>query len=266
MSIGIIGGTGLYGLTEVALEPLTVDTAYGPVAAQRGQWHAQEVIFVARHGAEHNIPPHAVNYRANLAALKQLGVSSVLATAATGTLSRHIPPGGMALLTDFIDLVSGRPRTFFEDLVVHVDYSEPYCPHLRAELSEAAAACGLPLHPGATYVCTNGPRFETPAEIRVYSGWGGDLVGMTNVPEVVLAREAELCYAAVAIATNAAAGVAGQKLTHREVEETFAARLADLARLFEAFVQTHGEKDCPCRHALDEYRERMGKPELSIPL
>lgn len=266
MSIGIIGGTGLYRLAGLELEPRAVTTAFGSVELQVGEHHGVEVVFLARHGAGHELPPHAINYRANIAALKRVGATTVIATSAVGTLSRHVPPGTLALLTDFIDQTSGRARTFFEQEVLHIDYTEPYCPHIRGELLAAAGEIGTRLHPSATYVCTNGPRFETPAEIRMFAGWGADLVGMTNVPEVVLAREAELCYAVLALATNDAAGVARHKLTHSEVEYMFNARMADLARLLDGFVQRHAEQDCPCRHALDEYRERRSEPGLSSPV
>ncbi len=149
---------------------------------------------------------------------------------------------------------------------VHLDYTTPYCPSLRAALSAAARHLQIELADRAVYLCTNGPRFETPAEIRMYRQWGADLVGMTNVPEVVLAREAELCYAAVAIATNDAAGVTGHTLTHGEVEEMMSARIGDLRRLLATLMETFVDHDCGCRHALDEYRERTGQAGLGIPI
>ncbi|NUQ01897.1 MAG: S-methyl-5'-thioinosine phosphorylase [Armatimonadetes bacterium] len=257
MSIAFIGGTGLYRLGGET-RPRTVATPYGEARVQVGRLADQGVIFLPRHGPAHDVPPHAINYRANLAALKQLGVTMVVASSAVGTLSPRVRPGQLALLTDFIDQTSGRERTFFSDRVVHLDYTEPYCPSLRGALLAAADRCGLELVEGATYVCTNGPRFETPAEIRMYAALGADVVGMTNLPEAVLAREAELCYAAVAIGTNAAAGLSQERLTHGEVEEMMAARLADLCRLLAEFAAAPPTTDCSCRHALDEYRRRGG--------
>lgn len=266
MSVAVIGGTGLYRLPQLDLQPRRVETVHGPVELMVGERWGRQVVFLARHGGQHETPPHQINYRANIAALKKLGVTAVVATAAVGTLTPRIPPGRLALLTDFIDLVSGRAATFFDHDVIHLDYTRPYCPRLRATLAAAAAELGLELEREATYLCTKGPRFETGAEIRAYRLWGADVVGMTNVPEVVLAREAELCYAAVALATNDAAGVSGHQLTHGEVDAMFTARLADLARLLDRFLADWTDSDCACRHALDEYRARRNDPALAIPM
>lgn len=253
MSIALIGGTGLCRLPGVDLTREEVVTRWGSVELRRGTWHGREVIFLPRHGASHALPPHRINYRANIAALKAAGASLVLASSAVGTLSPDIPPGSMALLTDFLDLTSGREHTFFDETVAHLDSTVPYCPTLRAMLGSAAADLGIALRDEAVYACTNGPRFETPAEIRAYRAMGADLVGMTSVPEVTLAREAELCYAGVAIATNWAAGIAGQPLTHGEVGEMMAQRLEELQHLLGRVVAASQPLDCPCRHALDEY-------------
>ena len=262
MKFALIGGTGLYDLGgELVRQEVT--TPYGTAVVYEGEFAGRPIVFLARHGVAHDTPPHRVPYRANLAALKQLGVTHCIASSAVGTLSAEIPPGTLALLTDFIDQTEGRARTFF-DQVLHLDYTTPYCPRLRAALSAEASTLGITLAERATYLCTNGPRFETPAEIRMYRQWGADLVGMTNVPEVVLAREAEICYAAVAIATNDAAGVTGHTLTHGEVEEMMTARLDDLRRLLAAVLGSFEDVDCPCRHALDEYRGRMGQDALGI--
>lgn len=231
----IIGGTGLYDpnlLEGPAAE--TVGTPYGTVALFTGTWAGRRVAFLPRHGSGHSVPPHRVNYRANLWALRQLGVRRCLATAACGALAEPFAPGSLALLDQFLDFTRGRPGTFFDGedgRVHHADMTEPYCPELRGALQAAAGRLGIPLLPRATYVCTEGPRFETPAEIRAYARLGGELVGMTGVPEVVLAREAGLCYAAVAISTNWAAGMAGKPLTHTEVLEAMAAATADVRRL-----------------------------------
>ena len=190
MKFGIIGGTGFY---ELGGEPLMVETSYGPVRVNRTELGGEEVAFVPRHGAGHSVPPHRVNYRGNLDALRYLGIRNVLATAAVGSMSEKLPPGSLAILTHFLDFTRGRPSTFFDGQdgrVMHVDMSDPYCSHLRGELQKAADAHRHLLCPEAVYVCAEGPRFETPAEIRMYRDLGGDLVGMTNVPEVVLAREA----------------------------------------------------------------------------
>lgn len=262
--LAIVGGTGLARLAAADLELVEVATPYGAVRLRQGVWHGREVLFLARHGERHDCPPHAVNYRANLAALKRAGATLVVASAAVGTLSERIPPGSLALVDDFIDQTSGRASTFFERDVVHLDSSVPYCADLRAALSRAAEATDVALVPSATYLCTNGPRFESPAEIRAYARWGAELVGMTSLPEVTLARELELCYATVAIATNWAAGLSATALTHTEVEDMMSARLADLARLLAALAAGELPGDCGCRHALDEYRQRTGRTAFAV--
>ncbi len=250
MRFAVIGGTGFYDFLTGEVTPLTVDTPYGLVQMDRGQVEGREVYFLPRHGREHSIPPHRVNYRANLSALRALEVRNVLASAAVGSLSETMPPGSLALLTQFLDFTKSRPTTFFdgEEGVVHTDMSDPYCPHLRQELRAAATALLEHLAPEATYVCAEGPRFETPAEIRMYRQLGGDLVGMTSVPEVVLAREAGLCYASVAIVTNWAAGVVPEPLRHEQVSSFMAQQAPRLVRLFQEVIGTHTEVDCPtCR-------------------
>ncbi len=239
--VAIIGGTGLYdpGLLLDTAEQL-VRTPFGPVALLTGRWGERRVAFLPRHGPGHSTPPHRVNYRANIWALAEMGVRRCLASAACGSLREDLPPGSLATCDQFLDFTRGRPSTFFdggEEGVRHVDMTEPYCPELRAALAAAAEGLGLRLAPRATYVCTEGPRFETPAEIRAFAMLGGDLVGMTGVPEVVLAREVGICYAAVAIATNFAAGLAGQPLSHDEVVAAMGQATADVRRLMLAALE-----------------------------
>ena len=249
--LAIIGGTGVYDpaiLEDVREE--TVVTPYGRATVRIGTFRGLEVVFLARHGAGHTVPPHRINYRANIYALAALGVRRVVATAAVGSLRRALAPGHFVLVDQFLDFTKNRVATFFEggeQGVVHVDVTEPYCPEIRARLAEAGAALGLAVTNGGVYVCTEGPRFETPAEIRMFERLGGDVVGMTSVPEVVLAREAGLCYATVAMVTNYAAGMAGQPLTHEEVLEVMAANGANLRRLIlEALPGLAAAPTCRC--------------------
>ena len=233
--VAIIGGTGLYdpGVLEDARASM-VTTPHGVVEVFLGRHGGRGVAFLPRHGTGHSVPPHRVNYRANAWALSRLGVRSVFATAACGSLTERIAPGSLCLLDQFLDFTRGRPSTFYDGGdtgVRHTDMSEPYCPELRQTLAAAARAAGVPLGAAATYVCTEGPRFETPAEIRAYAQLGGEVVGMTGVPEVVLAREAGLCYASVAIATNYAAGKAGRPLHHDEVVAAMDAATGSVRRL-----------------------------------
>lgn len=253
--LAVIGGTGVYdpAMLEDAREE-RVDTPYGAVTVTVGRLasaaDARRVAFLARHGAGHATPPHRVNYRANVWALRELGVRRVLATAAVGSLREDLEPGRFVLVDQFLDFTKSRPATFYDGEgrgVVHVDVSEPYCPHLRAILASACGDLGIPHAAGGTYVCTEGPRFETPAEIRMFARLGGDVVGMTGVPEVVLARELSLCYATVAMVTNYAAGISPRPLTHSEVVEVVNANAARLRALFlRALAAIPEERACRC--------------------
>lgn len=257
MRIAIIGGTGVYDpaiLTDVQEAELV--TPYGTINYLQGRYEDKEVFFLARHGSGHSVPPHRINYRANIWGLKMLGVTEVIATAAVGSLNQEMPPGEMVLLDQFIDFTKDRVDTFYDGGpagVVHVDYTEPYCPRVRAVLLATAKEAGITLIPRGTYVCTEGPRYETPAEIKAYAVLGGDLVGMTNVPEVVLAREAGLCYATVAMVTNWAAGISPHPLTHREVVEIMDRNTEKLRRLLMRAISGLSEDpDCACHHATRE--------------
>lgn len=254
-SIAVIGGTGVYDpelLEDVVEEAVATD--YGMVIVACGTYRGKEVAFLTRHGADHSVPPHLINYRANIMALKKLGVRSILATAAVGSLNPQMKPGEFIFVDQFIDFTKGRAQTFFENRaegVVHVDLTEPYCPELRKILVRAAQLLNLPTCDGGTYVCTEGPRFETPAEIKMFRQLGGDLVGMTGVPEVVLAREAEICYATVALVTNFAAGIAPHRLSHQEVVEMMQGRGEDIRRLLMQAVSWIDEgRECACQAAV----------------
>lgn len=210
METAIIAGTGVYHLPGFEFEEHTIQTEYGPALVNIGSQGGHEIAFLARHGLQHTVPPHKINYRANIRALQKLGVKRALATFAVGSISRSIPPPSVAVITDFLDFTSGREHTFFdggESGLAHTSMDEAYCPSLRACLLLLAPEFDLQLVPSAVYVATNGPRFETPAEIRAYARLGGDVVGMTGVPEVTLAHEAGIHYAALAYSINWAAGV-----------------------------------------------------------
>ncbi len=221
MPIGIIGGTGFAEvMADEARETELVETRHGIVEVQVGQLGQVDVAFIPRHGPAGNIPPHAVNYQAHIEALDMLGCRRIIATNAVGSLLDDLTPGCLALPNQFLDFTDGRPRTLFDrpgDEIVNVDVTAPYCPELRKLLAREAEKLGLACRKGLTYVCTEGPRFETPAEIRMFAALGGHLVGMTGVPEVVFARELGLCYASVCIVTNLAAGLSENPLTADEV-------------------------------------------------
>jgi 5'-methylthioadenosine phosphorylase len=179
-------------------------------------------------------------------------VENILASATVGSLNPRIIPGKFALPAQFLDFTHGRAATFFDQEVVkHVDVTEPYCPSLRPALIELAREGNIVLHPGATYVCTQGPRFETPAEIEMFRRLGGDLAGMTGVPEVVLAREANICYATVALVTNWAAGMAGKSISHVECSEFGKEHIPIMRELFLKLIAIYPKNDCTCRHAIE---------------
>jgi len=247
MDWGIIGGTGFYSFAEPSAAQ-DVATPFGEAQVFPAEIAGQEVAFLPRHGAHHALPPHLVNYRANIWALRALGVRRVLATAAVGSLNPTMRPGQFAVLDQFLDFTHGRPATLFqeEEPVVHLDMTEPYCPALRQALAVTGTARGRWLHDRGTYVCTEGPRFETAAEIRMFAQVGGDVVGMTGVPEVVLAREAGLCYACLAIITNWAAGIGGRPLTHEEVTAEMARQVEEVRQIFAEVIRGWRQVTCPC--------------------
>lgn len=250
----LIGGTGLERLPpDWSAEPLRIETRFGVATAVRARRGAERFLFLSRHGETHGLAPHRINYRANIAALVEWGVTRVLATNAVGSLRLDLPPGSFVLLSDFLDFTRARPLSYWDDhpdspaAVVHTDFSEPYCPELRRVLTEAAAALGVPLTPRGVYLCAEGPRFESPAEVRLFAQWGADVVGMTGLPEAVFAREAGLCYAAVAIVTNYAAGLTRERVDHEAHVRRMAAD-AETVRglLMEAVQRMPPEQRCRC--------------------
>ncbi len=204
--LGVIGGSGLYqmpGLTDV--EDVSVETPFGAPsdAIVRGRLGDTTLLFLPRHGRQHQHPPSKVNYRANIWALKSLGATHVLSVSAVGSLREEVAPGHLVIPDQFIDRTAGRVSTFFDESVVaHVSMADPVCPKLAAALTEAARTTGATVHSGGTYVCIEGPRFSTRAESHMFRAWGATVIGMTNVPEAFLAREAELPYATMALSTD----------------------------------------------------------------
>jgi len=218
--IAIIGGTGVYS-PELFTDStrISVETPYGSASMLKAYYKDKEIYFLERHGAGHTTPPHQVNYRANIWALKKLSIDRVIATAAVGSMNLEMPPGSFVILSDFLDFTKSRPNTFFENNkgVVHVDMTEPYCPEVREALIVSCKKLNLPFSDHGIYACFEGPRFETRAEIKMFQTLGADVVGMTNVPEVVLSKEANLCYGTVAMITNFCTGISRSPLSHEEV-------------------------------------------------
>lgn len=236
--IGVIGGSGFYSLLEDA-EAVRVDTPYGEPSGEVavGSLAGRRVAFLPRHGADHRFPPHRVPYRANLWALRSLGVRQVVTGSAVGSLREELGPGALVLPDQILDRTWGRPHTYSdgEQGVAHLSFSDPYCPVGRACAQRAAQAAGLPLTGSATLAVINGPRFSTRAESLDYRRSGATIIGMTAMPEAALARELALCFTSLCLVTDHDAGVeAGTGVTHAEVLQTFAANLPKLRELLVA--------------------------------
>jgi len=206
-TLGVIGGSGLYeleGLTDV--DELKATTPFGEPsdAIIAGTLGSTRLLFLPRHGRGHRIPPHRINYRANVLALKMVGAEQILSVSAVGSMRNDIHPGDMVVVDQFVDRTRHRIDTFFEDdgVVAHIEFAEPVDTQLAEALAGAAQASGAPIHRGGTYLCIEGPQFSTRAESLLYRSWGVSVVGMTNMPEARLAREAELPYATLAMATD----------------------------------------------------------------
>jgi 5'-methylthioadenosine phosphorylase len=252
--IGVIGGSGLYALLEGATAH-DVDTPYGApsdrvTVAEVG---GRQVAFLPRHGRDHRFPPHRIPYRANLWALRSLGVGQVLAPCAVGGLRPELGPGSFVVPDQLIDRTSGREQTYYDTGAIHVPFADPYCPRGRATVLAATARHGVRTTDGGTMVVVEGPRFSTRAESRWFSALGGAVVNMTGHPEAVLARELGLCYTALALVTDLDAGVeTGHGVTQDEVFRVFAENMTVLRMvLLDAVAALPADRDCPCAHALD---------------
>ncbi|AUY53026.1 S-methyl-5'-thioadenosine phosphorylase [Streptomyces sp. CB01881] len=261
--LGVIGGSGLYALLDDVTE-VAVDTPYGPPSDSLflGDVAGRTVAFLPRHGRGHRIPPHRINYRANLWALHALGVRQVIGPCAAGGLRPEYGPGTLLVPDQFVDRISGRAQTFYDGLplpdgslpeVVHVPMADPYCPVGRnAALAAARGAAWEPVD-GGTLVVIEGPRFSTRAESRWFTANGWSVVGMTGHPEAALARELGLCYTSMALVTDLDAGVeSGEGVTHAEVLEVFGRNVDRLRTvLFKVLEGLPATRDCICSHTLD---------------
>jgi 5'-methylthioadenosine phosphorylase len=270
-AVALIGGTGLERLPpEWQVDRLTVRTPYGDAAVLDVRLGDTRLRLVPRHGEAHHLLPHRVNYHANIAAIVQSGIRRVYATNAVGSLRPDIAPGTLLALDDFIDMTRARPISFLdhpasgEPPVRHADLSTPYCPEMRQALLGAAERAGIALRHAGTYVCVDGPRYESPAEVRMFGSWGGDVVGMTGIPEVVFAREAGLCYSAVAIVTNLGAGLGSSPLLHGAVEQQMAGAARRVLELIAAATRIlPAEPQCPCAKSAGPPAQSTPEPRRS---
>jgi 5'-methylthioadenosine phosphorylase len=254
VEIGIIGGTGLYDpkLLKNA-EEVTLNTPYGAPsdAITIGELAGKRVAFLPRHGKKHAIRPTDVNSRANIFALKKLGVQRILAPSTVGSLKEEYKPGDIVFVDQFIDRTTRREQSFYtEKQVCHISVAEPMCPELRRTLIAVSKNMGVSAHGTGTYVCIEGPRFSTKAESRMFRKWGADVVGMTLVPECVLAREAELCYATIATVTDYDVWK-DHPVCVDDIVKTMRANIENVKRIIvEAIARLPKERGCECGSAL----------------
>ena len=257
---GVIGGSGLYGMAELEVhEERAISTPFGSPSEVfvLGELSGRRVAFLARHGRGHRILPSELNFRANIYAFKTLGAERLISLSAVGSLRRRYRPTDIVVPDQFIDRTRHRPDTFFGNgLAAHVAFGDPICPALLSICAEQSAAVGAVVHRGGTYVCMEGPQFSTRAESFMHRGWGADVVGMTNLQEAKLAREAEICYSTIALITD-------YDCWHEEEEDvTVDAVLAVLqqnartaqaavARIVAALPEERQEGSCPCANALE---------------
>ncbi|GGV26378.1 purine nucleoside phosphorylase [Actinomadura cremea] len=254
-SLGVIGGSGFYSFLD-DIEEVHVDTPYGPPSdpIAIGELAGRRVAFVPRHGRDHRFPPHKIPYRANLWALRSLGVRQVLAPSAVGSLTPDLGPGALAIPDQLIDRTSGRPQTYYDGgAAVHVSFSDPYCPAGRRTALRAARSTGWEPADQGTLVVIEGPRFSTRAESRWFASQGWTLIGMTGHPEAALARELALCYTPLCLVTDLDAGIEeGEGVTMDEVLRVFGENIGRLRSLVAEIVTAlPTERDCPCPDVLD---------------
>ncbi|MFA6048755.1 MAG: S-methyl-5'-thioadenosine phosphorylase [Candidatus Micrarchaeia archaeon] len=257
--IGVFGGSGFYSFAESEgkVREVEVDTPYGKPSDKIAiaEIGGRKVAFLPRHGRHHDYPPHMINFRANLWAFKELGVTRVIGPAAAGSLDADIKPGEFVVCDQFVDRTWGRKDTFYDSKpVTHVSSAEPYCPQLRKLAVDAAKKCGIPVHNHGTVVVIQGPRFSTKAESRWFSRNGWQVINMTQYPEAVLARELEMCYVNVSLITDYDAGLEGHvaPVTAEEVVKTFNANNDKLKKMLLELIPKIPEKrgECGCGTAL----------------
>jgi len=253
--VAVIGGTGLGALLKGG-EKARIGTPYGPTPpVMTGRVGGVEVAFLPRHGEKHTVPPHRINYRANIWGLRSIGVERVISTNAVGAIEAEMKPCELVVPNDFLDFTRRRLSTFYEDSpVTHIDVTEPYCPTLRSLLLHSADALSEKVWDKAVLVCVEGPRLETPAEIRMFRALGGGIIGMTGLPEAALARELEMCYATICYVSNMAAGIQ-KEISAEDVAKTSAVAQPKILRILERVIpDIPEERVCPCSRSLEGAR------------
>ena len=254
--IAIIGGTGMYDAAMIDdKRTVTMETKYGAPSdvITLGTFMGKQTAFLPRHGRGHRIPPHAINYRANIDALKQLGVKRIITASAVGSLQENIAPGDFVLPSQFIDFTKSRHGSFAEEgNVIHISVADPFCPELQKCAVDAANAQGTRLHEDCTYICIEGPRFSTRAESALYRSWGVHIIGMTLVPECQLAREAQMCYVSISMVTDYDVW-ADKPVNADEIKRTMSSNAAKMRSMLGKVVDDIVvERGCACASGLDE--------------
>ena len=256
VKIGVIGGTGLYDMPGIeVVQQHDIDTPFGkpsdPIV--EAAFEGKSLFFLPRHGRGHRLSPSEVNYRANIFAMKLLGVEQIISVSAVGSMREEIAPGHVVLVDQFFDRTLGRPRSFFGDGIVgHVGFADPVCADLAGVLYDAAVQVKATVHRGGTYVCIEGPQFSTRAESKTFRSWGADVIGMTNLPEARLAREAEICYATVAMVTDYDCWhEVEEDVSVERVIAVLKTNVSTAQKIIAAAVERiDGTRSCPCKDAL----------------
>ena len=260
IEIGIFGGTGIYdsGLLEDSKE-ITIETPYGKTSdtITVGQYNDRNIAFLPRHGKKHTIPPHLINYRANIWAFKELGIKRIIAPSAVGSLKEEIKPEHFVIPAQFLDFTKSRKNSFSEyGRVIHISVADPFCPELQEIVSEVANNLDITMHKDCTYACIEGPRFSTKAESRFFKSTGADIIGMTLVPECQLAREAQICYVSISTVTDYDVW-AEKPVTAKEVLDTLSKNVEKIKMLLTELIDKIPEdfatkRTCSCEKALTE--------------
>ena len=256
VEIGIFGGTGIYDsdLLESPQE-IDIDTPYGKPSdtITVGMFNGRKIAFLPRHGKKHTIPPHMINFKANIWAFKELGITRIIAPSAVGSLKEEVKPGHFALPTQFLDFTKSRDGSFSEDgRVIHISVADPFCPELQSSILQVTENQDMKIHKECTYVCIEGPRFSTKAESKFYRTTGAEIIGMTLVPECQLAREAQICYASISTVTDYDVW-AEKPVTAKEVMETLSKNVERTKKvLTELIDKIPKTRNCSCEKALAE--------------
>ena len=257
IDIGVFGGSGFYSLFEGNPDTRVIETPYGPPSDRVvvGSIGGKKVAFMPRHGSQHQLPPHKINYRANVWAMKSLGVTRLIAPCAAGSLKKGVAPGDFVVCDQYVDRTSGRDHTFYDGPIsTHVSAADPYCPELRKLAFEAGQSAKITMHDKGTVVVIQGPRFSSKAESRWFTGQGWEVINMTQYPEVHLARELELCVVNISLITDYDSGLVGEvePVSHSEVVKVFTNNLTKLRTLLARLVENIPDerRKCKCGETL----------------